>query len=703
MVFRSWSLLILLPATGMALTPMDDSSLSAVSGRDGLTVNLGSADGIKADQITWLTDEGATDREARTHFRDLSWTGQNGNPMRATFNMDVGSDGTNPMAALEYAWDPGFYEIGAFTLETPTNTAFVDQSLGQLGWYSEGSIKLVNQGLFRSDGSFAQLDFNMTGDLILRQGDPGTAELSFGNLVFANRFTNGASGGHMPANGTVGVTTDGLLIKADHTYTDFRFDLMYKQNPDNFDRDGRAPLIHAGWTGGLSNALMEILPGGVSYDLVGDSWDYTTNRSEGLLFRAQWDYDTDFGLVLGHADGDRTQLTLSDWTKLGGTPGPMLSMDVILDILQNNTGPFGLCFGSSLTGGQPNQTLCESNGGEFLNTSVAANDSAFAFLVRNGHLHAYSSKMNVLNPSSGWSQDYDFGLILTMGKLDADVLIYPRGAYSGNEFTGTEGLKMDINLLAQSPGYWDKANSKDPAIRATAGNNWATNSHLMFANTASGVGVGILNNDVLWQTRDMFIRIGDTDTNFPDMPKGLMLSSDTFARYYLRGLFGAGELDNLGSNTANVALWQFNLAANKYRFVLYPSTKSYMVPDGAGGTVSESLSTIGFAGFFNLDGSSYLSLAELSMPQASFNLYNVEGSLGWKDGNVVMKSGDQNVDGAPTITIENQLLIGESVDFGNAANAGTPLIGNVGFGDQNYGRIAMPGGVWHSEIEAKVP
>lgn len=700
MVSRTLSLLWLVPASSLALTPLDDTSLSSVNGRDGLTVNLQSPDGIHIDRITWETDQGIANQEALTHFRDLSWEGDGGS-MQSTFTFDVGSDGSNPMVAMNYTWQPGFYRIGGFTLETPTNTAFANQSLGQLGLYSQGGISLSNRGLFNADGDFAQLDFNMTGDLILRQGGPGVAELSFGNLVFENRFTNGAAGGHAAGNGTIGITADGLLIQADHTYTDLSFDLMYKQNPVDFDRAGRSPLVHLGWKGGLSNAQMEILPGGVSYNLVGNSWDYTANRSEGLLFRSQWDFDSDFGLAIGHADGDRTRLTLSDWTKLGGTAGPMLSMDVILDILQNNTGPSGLCFGSTLTSGQPNQSLCEANGGEFLDTRVAANDSAFAFLVRNGHLHAYSSKMNVQNPVSGWDQDYDFGLILTMGKLDADVLIYPRGAYSGNGFTGTEGLKLDINLLAQSPGYWDKANSSDPTVRATAGDNWATNSHLMFANTNTGVGVGILNNDVLWQTRDMFIRIGDTDMAFPDMPSGIMLSSDTFARYYLRGLFGAGDLNDLGNNTANVALWQFNLAASQYRFVLYPSTKAYTVPDGSGGTTSETLSTIGFAGFFHLDGSSYLSLAESSSPQASFNLYNVEGSLGWKDGNVVMKSGDQNLDGAPTITIENQLLIGESVNFGNGP--GNPLIGNVGFGDQNYGRIAMPGGIWNSEIVAKVP
>ena len=102
----------------------------------------------------------------------------------------------------------------------------------------------------------------MTGDLILRQGGPGVAELSFGNLVFENRFTNGAAGGHAAGNGTIGITADGLLIQADHTYTDLSFDLMYKQNPVDFDRAGRSPLVHLGWKGGLSNAQMEILPGG---------------------------------------------------------------------------------------------------------------------------------------------------------------------------------------------------------------------------------------------------------------------------------------------------------------------------------------------------------------------------------------------------------------------------------------------------------
>jgi len=88
------------------------------------------------------------------------------------------------------------------------------------------------------------------------------------------------------------------------------------------------------------------------------------------------------------------------------------------------------------------------------------------------------------------------------------------------------------------------------------------------------------------------------------------------------------------------------------------------------------------------------------MPQAAFRLYDVEGSLGWRDGHVVLKSADQHDDGRPSLTIKNQLLLGQDVNFGGGP--GNPLVGNLGFGDNNYGRIAMPGGTWHSEIMVRV-
>ncbi|MED5431389.1 MAG: hypothetical protein VX920_03545, partial [Pseudomonadota bacterium] len=72
----------------------------------------------------------------------------------------------------------------------------------------------------------------------------------------------------------------------------------------------------------------------------------------------------------------------------------------------------------------------------------------------------------------------------------------------------------------------------------------------------------------------------------------------------------------------------------------------------------------------------------------------------WRNGNLTVRAGDETSDGLPSLTIENELLLGESANFGTA---GQPLVGSVGFGDQNYGQMAMPGGVWHSEIIAKIP
>ncbi|MAX56111.1 MAG: hypothetical protein CL537_11485 [Alcanivoracaceae bacterium] len=69
-----------------------------------------------------------------------------------------------------------------------------------------------------------------------------------------------------------------------------------------------------------------------------------------------------------------------------------------------------------------------------------------------------------------------------------------------------------------------------------------------------------------------------------------------------------------------------------------------------------------------------------------------------------VRSENETADNLPSLTIANKLYIGENADFGQTgANHLDPLIGSLGFGDQNYGQIAMPGGVWHSEIVAKIP
>ena len=325
--------LLFLGAVARAMTPLDDSGLANIRGQDGLTVDLENSGAIQAQQLNWITDSanapagacsgGVSNRHACTRLQGLSLKGD-GNPLRTQLQLDVGSNGTLPLLALQYGWQPALFTLNGMTLETATSPGYASHSLGQIGFYSQGNLALVNHGLFDSGGQHANLDFSLSGDWIYRQGGAGSAELSLGNLILQNRFSNGPAGGHAPAGGLIGIDDNGLILEADHTYTALQFDLMYKASPGNFDRSGRQPLLHGAWLGGLKDARVRVSAGGIGYGYIGTApnghWDYAgvnSPRSEGLTIQTQWDYDTDFQLRLGHADGDRTRMELVNW-RTGG-------------------------------------------------------------------------------------------------------------------------------------------------------------------------------------------------------------------------------------------------------------------------------------------------------------------------------------------------------------------------------------------------
>ncbi len=666
MASRIVSLLLAFPATALALTPMDDAGLSQVNGRDGLTVNLGSATGISAEEMNWETDAG-TAQQALTQLTDVSLTGD-GTDLSASWVMDVGSDGTDPLLSLQGQWGPTRLVMGGMNITTPTNTT---PSMGQAALYSQGSLNFINRGIFDNDGNKARLAFDLTGDWIYRQGGPGSAEMSFGNLEFSNRFTTGAANNHAAGTGTFAIDNLGIKVASAFTESILQFDLMYNDSATDFDTSGRTAMMHAGWIGGLTDALVRVSPGGVGIDAL-------SPRTQGLNVLTQWGFDSDFILNLGHAGGNDTQLQFRDWRMLGNTVGPMLKMELALDVLQDGAGTGGLCFG--VTG-----LVCGA--GEYFDTRADLDQSAFAILVRDSYLHAYSESIAVdslVNVDTATA--YDWSVILTMGLLESDILVYP-----GGPFAEPEGFRLDAAVMVQSPGYWAAANSSNAATREAAASGWATNSHFLFADIGADVGIGLMNVDVLWNADDFYFLLGQTDPTFPGLPSGMMLGTNALSRYQVRGLLGAGSPSDLGSNVAKIALWDLNLSANQFRFVLYPTT--------AGG--SEAL---GFDAFMNLDGSSYLTLAEVSSPQSAFQLYNVTGSLGWGNGSITIRSENETADNLPSLTIKNELYIGQNADFGQTGvDHLDPLIGSLGFGDQNYGQIAMPGGVWHSEIVAKIP
>ena len=107
--------LLLLSAALTAMTPIDDTGLANIRGQDGLTVNLENSGVIQAQQLNWITDSGnapfgscsggVTDQHACTQLNGLTLQGD-GNPLSAQLQLDVGSDGTVPLVALQYGWQP---------------------------------------------------------------------------------------------------------------------------------------------------------------------------------------------------------------------------------------------------------------------------------------------------------------------------------------------------------------------------------------------------------------------------------------------------------------------------------------------------------------------------------------------------------------------------------------------------------------------
>jgi hypothetical protein len=707
-----------------ALEALDDDSLADVQGQDGLTAVLSHASGVGVNQVRWHTDNagaapgactgGIADRQACT-LLSASLNGVNGNPLSVTATLDAFNSASNTASiALGLNWQPSLLRLPTLTLATPT----VDHSsrtLGQFGIHSQGSLSLRNEGgLFNHAATTAWLDFSTSGDLIWRQGTAGAPELSFGNFQFNNRFTNGAAGGHLAAAGRVGIDAQGFVLAAPYTRSDLFFDVMFKSTPTDFDTTGRSPIIRFGWTGGLVNPLFRVAPGGVGYgtyssggatyyDIAGTNGGGA--RSQGLNVFASWDFDSDFAWVIGQAGGNATQARMTNWRRMAGVPAttPMLSMPVTFDVLQNGAGPAGLCFGGGFTSGSPVQGSCTGAAiapsgvaGAWVPSAVPAGNAAFAALIRDGHLHAYNQRIEVRDPASATPvSTYDWSLLYTFGKLDADILMYPEGRNAGVAVTtNTAGLKADITLLAQSPGYWDRANSASAAVRATAGANWSTNTHFMVADTRVGgvagqqYGVGIVNADLLWLVRDLYFRVVASDSGYPLLPGGLWLQTDNRATYRFRGLLGGGNLNDLSAPT-QVALVDLNLSTNRFIFVLSP--EAAVAGDAP----------IGFDGLLDLDGSSHFTFGEVSSPSSTFRLYDMQGRIGWRNGKVNLVSGQNSADGLPRLAISNDLLFGSSADFGSGG--GAALIGKVGFGSENFGRIALPAGTWHSEISIKIP
>lgn len=738
---RLWPALVLLMTTPAgALEALDDEMLATVRAQDGMTMDISSHKAVSSSEMVWFTDNngstactsgGVADRHGCTILAPR-FEGSGGD-LAISLSVDVGSNAGIPSANLKLDWEPLLLSSNRLTLRTP-NKDYDNNTLGQLGIRSKGHFHLTNtNGLFNATGNLAQFDFTSKGDMIYRQGAAGSAEISFGNFELSYRSTTGVVGGQTMGAGRFGITNDYIVASAPFMDMDLFFDIMYKKTPTNFDQTGRDPIIQFGWTGGLKNAELRMGTGGMGYGTYAcgsyTCFDYDGShgggtRSEGLNLYGAWDFDSDFAWILGQAGGNRTQARFTNWRRMGNpsNPAPMLVMPVMLDVLQNNVGAGGFCFGN-FTSGLPIQSSCTAAGGNWIPSSVPVGDAAMAVMLRDAHVHAYNQKVEVIDPTSANPYTtYDWTLLYTYGKLDADFFFYPEGRNQGVSVTkNTSGMRADITLAIQSPGYWDQATCQLststtqclPGAGATvanakavrnalytmgAGTRWETNTHFMVGDTAVGgdsskqYGVGIVNADLLWTARNMFFRVVDTDSGYPQIPGGFWMQAGDgtgvgSAIYRFRGLFGGGNLMDL-ARPSGVAMLDVNLSTNRFIFALHP--RPAILGDAP----------VGFSGLLDLDGTASLSIGEVSQPSNAYRIYDIGGRIGWRNGNVNLVSGQNTSDQSPRLSISNDLLIGSSANFGDGA--GAPLVGKVGFGSENFGRLALPGGTWSSNVTLRI-
>jgi hypothetical protein len=710
------SLLVATLAPGAhGLKPLNDDEMAGVAGRDGLAVQLESESGVSAQEAVLSNDPGGPGAGSAV-WRGLEMLGLGSEPLFAEASLDVGSDGSEAMVLMEGSWDDRLAYIDQWRLGDGQGANRSD-SIGSLGVRTQGSLTLGNTGgFFNASGSEGRLGLSSDGAMYYRQGAKTEPELSFQNFSLDASFIDSAGD---PGTGTVGIDDSGVFLDADFMDLALFFDLAYAEspNPDTngngyFDPGAAERMILFGWEGGINNASLRLDAGGIgtgTYTQDGQEFfDYngaqTGNRSEGLNISAQWDYSPDFAWRLGQAsDTTEVELQFTDWQRLGGTSSPEshdFNLSMILDTVTENHTPGGICFGGDLpTSGSLVQSSCTNVGGVLEEIPIPAGERAFSVTMRDGGLHAYNTNVNVIDGDT--TDTFDWSLLYTFGKLDGNFHFYP-----GGKTAGTPGLKSDVVLGIQSPGYWQAAQDNfagyetdpnEPGWSDNPASRWASNTHFMIADTATSVdidgdgasgdqfGIGILNADLLWKVEDLFLRLVEDseisvgDASVPDMPGGFALESQTGAQYRFRGLLGGGDLLNL-DQPARIALLDVNLDTDQFVFVLGPAS------DPADEYIS-------FDGLLDFNGSAYLSFAEPSRPGADISLNTVSGRVRWQDGRVELVSSATTGD-RPELTIANDLIIGNTA-------GGDPLQGTLSLGEDDLGQMAIPTGQFYSSITLK--
>ncbi|MCH8542852.1 MAG: hypothetical protein LAT61_04710 [Alcanivorax sp.] len=694
MVAATSTLAIMGQAHGME--PLDDAALQAVAGQDGLVVAINAEQGISAEQVRWETDAGMT-------LGDYGVGGANASDsLEASLILDgvhwggIDSQGTSaapPALAVRAELDvgvmPGGPALGVRVDIDRARLLIDDVRHDGLASASFGSVALDSSLDFEFAGMIdhtrqdARLRVAIEdGTLFYRQGGAGASELLLDDLVFRMDFDQG----------TVGIDEEGLIVSAPQSEFAVFFDLKHRADPgadplDAFRRDDARGILGFGWEGTVEDLLVRIGTGGAWYN---GHYDDPGQRSDGLQILMQHDHGSDYAWVIGEAgspgidDGQgnvfaapRTLVRFDNWQRLDGAPlgstgTPSFRLPLTIDVLNAGQGTGGLCFGADVS---PVGGSCSA--GELI--EVPVRDGALAVMVRDAFLHAYPTRVYVdvggdYTPGGPVGPDddiFNWGLITTLGDMDADIVLYPGAADGGR------GLHMDAVVTVQSHGS-----------TAPGSGGWQQNTHLMIADTDPAVmrGIGLVNANLLLSVEALYLDVTTA---------GISLTTDQGMRLMIDGLFAGGDLDSL-ERPDLVEAWRqvINLEAQSFRLDIAPGEEVMTVADGTriGNTY------LAFSGHIRLDegGGTYISLAEPNYPDVDLRLANMRGDIAIDSGRLDLLARTQDPfdedDPVARLVISADLLLGRSAGLPNIDGREAALSSSLQFGGTQLMDMVIPGG-----------
>lgn len=619
-----WALLCcLVPGQVIALTAMNDNELADVKGQAGLSLST-DLQNLSADQINMQFDQGQVhptygDLSAAIQMGAVRLSGVDaatdvaGGNIVSTTTVDSAYNGTSGSAAMqiETSWNRTRLRMDSLGL-----AATPGESLGGFVLDTEGSFTLTGaSGLFASARDAAARLVITDGQWHYRQN---SNEFIADNLSMDVGFDQGG----------INLNSQGLVFDVPVMDWNIQFDMGYRDNPATAYSSADSQFyLRFGWAGTLENFQAEIKPGGVWYD------GNTNDRSQGLNLSFRTNYGADFDWIVGSAAGDEVTLFFGDWTNLPNANFAMNAPNITLDAVNAGQEPPGFLYKNVLE-------------------TTPATSPAFAVAIRDLSFLAYNRDVEVIDPSAaGFPKTYEWGLIYTLGDLDANILLYPDGGGAG------DGFLFDASLAVQSPGEWYE------------------NSHFMIADTGVDTGIGFINTNFL-------VDIDQARFEMTSGAKGgLLLSTASGARWQLDAQLGGGNLTDL-SEPVRIVDISLNLDANNIDLLFTPP------PDNT-------VSYLGFEWDMNLASTSYLALAEPSRPDVRFLIGDISGDVSAKNGRIEIVAGANTADGNPHLRFEQDL------QFGLTAGTQEVLIEDFSIGDNNIGSMVIPGGNWYGALDLK--